>query len=291
MRPTPFEYHRAESLDHALALLAEFGEEGRPLGGGQSLVPMMNLRLARPAHLVDINGLPLDFIEVEGDVLRVGALVRHERYLKEKVIGERFAAFHDAVQWIGHPTIRSRGTIGGSIAHADPSAELPAVAMLYGATIIARSANGERRIAADDFFLGAYMTALEAGEMVVAVEFPLPPAHSAGAFMEISERRSDFATVSVGAQITFSGGSITGARIVATGVELQPIRAIPAEEALSGKPLSACEARAAGRAFAEGIDPISDNVASSEYRRSLAAELTSRAVEKACQRALEAGQE
>jgi len=291
MRPPPFEYHRAESLDHALALLAEFGEDGRPLGGGQSLVPMMNLRLARPAHLVDINGLPLDFMAVEGDVLRVGALVRHERYLNEPVIGERFAAFRDAVQWIGHPTIRSRGTIGGSIAHADPSAELPAVAMLYGATILARSKDGERRIAADEFFLGAYMTALEAGEMVVAVEFPLPPANSAGAFIEISERRSDFATVSVGAQIAFSGETITAARIVATGIELSPIRAGTAEEMLAGKPLTAPEAEAAGRAFAGDVDPVSDNVASSEYRRSLAAELTARAIAKACERALRAGQE
>lgn len=285
MRPTPFQYHRAESLDHALALLAEFGEEGRPLGGGQSLVPMMNLRLARPAHLIDINALPLDAIELVGAALRVGALVRHQRYLDEPVIRERFPAFHDAVHWIGHPTIRRHGTLGGSLSHADPTAELPAVSMLYDATIVAMSTAGERRIAASDFFKGAYTTALEPGEMIVAVEFPMRPEASAGSFTEIAERRGDFATVAVGATIVFSRSTITKAAIVCAGAGLAPIRARDAEDALAGRPLDAPEAAAAGAAFAESVDPVSDHVASADYRRSLIAELTRRAIETACARA------
>lgn len=285
MRPTPFQYHRAESLDHALALLAEFGEDGRPLGGGQSLVPMMNLRLARPAHLIDINALPLDTVEVAGSTLRLGALVRHRRYFDEPVIRDRFPAFYEAVQWIGHPTIRRHGTLGGSLSHADPTAELPAVSMLYDARIVAMSTQGERRIPASEFFKGAYTTALDPGEMIVAVEFPLPPERSAGNFVEIAERRGDFATVSVGVTIAASRGTISEAALVCAGAGLAPIRATKAEDALAGRPLDAPQAASIGRAFADSVDPVSDHVASADYRRSLIAELTRRTIDTACARA------
>ena len=173
MRPAAFQYYKATNLEQALELLAQFGEDGRPLAGGQSLVPMMNLRLARPGHLVDISALPLNGIEVTGSVMRVGALVRHEQYLTDSNIKEHFPAFFEAVHWIGHPTIRRHGTLGGSISHADPTAELPAISLLYDAVMISMSKRGERRIKAADFFAGAFTTTLQPDEMVVDISFPL----------------------------------------------------------------------------------------------------------------------
>lgn len=144
VRPAAFDYHRANSLDHALGLLAELGAEARPLAGGYSLVPMMNLRLARPLHLIDINGLALDCIGREGAVLRIGGLVRHAELLREPLIADTVPLFREAAVHIAHPTVRNRGTVGGSLAHADPTAELPLLAVLYDAAIVAISRGGER---------------------------------------------------------------------------------------------------------------------------------------------------
>lgn len=287
MRPASFEYHRATSLDHALELLHQFGEDGRPIAGGQSLVPMMNFRLARPSHLVDINRLPLGGIEIDGQVLRIGALTRHEAYFNDPLIARHFPAFLDAVHYIGHPTIRRNGSIGGSISHADPTAELPAVAVLHDADIVVRSLEGTRKIKAQEFFLSAYVTAIEPGEMVVALEFPLPAEASTGSFIEQSERSGDFGTASVGVTLEFAGGKITKAAIVCSGADLFPIRAPEVEEFLAGKALADPEALEAGRIFAASIDPVDDHIASADYRRGLIAELTRRAIEAACSRALD----
>ncbi|RUM96197.1 xanthine dehydrogenase family protein subunit M [Pseudaminobacter arsenicus] len=287
MRPASFEYHRATSLDHALELLHEFGEEGRPIAGGQSLVPMMNFRLARPGHLVDINRLPLGGIEIDGQVLRIGALTRHEAYFNDPLIARHFPAFLDAVHYIGHPTIRRNGSIGGSISHADPTAELPAVAVLHDADIVVRSVQGTRKIKAVEFFLSAYVTAIEPGEMVVALEFPLPPSASTGSFIEQSERSGDFGTASIGITLQFAGGKIGKAAMVCSGADLFPIRAPEIEEFLVGKALADPGAAEAGRIFAASIDPVDDHIASADYRRGLIAELTRRAIEAACTRALD----
>lgn len=287
MRPASFEYHRATSLEHALELLAEFGEDGRPIAGGQSLVPMMNFRLARPGHLVDINKLPLNSIESDGKMLRIGALTRHIAYFDNPLIARHFPAFLDAVHYIGHPTIRRNGSIGGSISHADPTAELAAVCVLYDAEIIVRSTAGERRIKATDFFLSAYVTALEPGEMVVGVEFPVPPPSSTGSFVELAERSGDFATASIGVSIEFASGRITKASVVCSGADLVPIRAREAEDFLQGKPLDAAGAAEAAELFAASIDPVDDHIASADYRRGLIGKLTQRAIEAACNRALD----
>jgi carbon-monoxide dehydrogenase medium subunit len=284
MRPTAFEYYKANSLDHALKLLAEHGEDGRPLAGGQSLVPMMNLRLARPQHLVDINGLDLDAIDERGDVLHIGALVRHYQYFPHPLITERFPALLDAVHWIGHPTIRRHGTLGGSIAHADPTAELPAICVLYEAQIVVASVNGKRRIPALDFFLNAYVTAVEPGEMVIGVELPIPAQQSSGAFFELGERRGDFAIAAVGVSIAHDGRVITGASIVCAGAKLTPTRAPEAEAALTGRALNAPESSSVGQIFAQSIAPVSDHAASANYRKGLIAELTTRAIDRACER-------
>jgi CO/xanthine dehydrogenase FAD-binding subunit len=260
---------------------------GRPLAGGQSLVPMMNLRLARPAHLVDIGALALNEIVIREGHLHVGALVRHQQYFESALIARHFPAFRDAVSWIGHPTIRRHGTLGGSISHADPTAELPAMCVLHDATIHVRSQSGARAIAAADFFISAYVTALEPGEMVVGVDFPLPRETATGAFVELGERRGDFAIASVGITIDHDGRVIEKARIVCSGAKLVPLRATEAEAAfLVGKPLSDPTKDEAARLFGAGLSPVHDHAASAAYRKALITQLTERAIACACKRAL-----
>lgn len=287
MRPAPFEYHRAETIEHALELLAAFGDEARPIAGGQSLVPMMNFRLARPSHLVDINRLPHNAIEQTDSILRIGALTRHCQLFDSTLVASRLPALSAAVHYIGHPTIRRNGSIGGSISHADPTAELPASAVLADAEIVVRSSEGERRIGAGEFFLSAYVTALEPGEMVVAVEFPLPSETATGSFIELAERSGDFAVASVGVTIDHSGGSITKAAIVCSGADLVPIRAPEVEAFLLDQRLDAVASEEAGRMFAGSIDPADDHIAPADYRKNLIAELTHRAIRSACAKALE----
>jgi carbon-monoxide dehydrogenase medium subunit len=286
VKPASFQYHRAASLDDALDLLHEFGEEGRPLAGGQSLVPMMNFRLARPSHLIDIGRLPLATIERTGTVLRIGALARHISYFEDPLIARHFPAFLEAVHYIGHPTIRRNGTLGGSISHADPTAELPAVGVLYDGEIVARSKTAERRIKAADFFLGAYVTALEPGEMMVALELPLPAPDSTGSFVELAERRGDFATASVGVTLEYAEGRITRFAMVCSGADLFPVRAGEIEALMTGRPLAHPGAAEAGKRFAATIDPIENHIASADFRRAAIAELACRAIEAACTKAL-----
>ena len=288
MRPTDFEYHKAGDLDHALQLLAEFGEDGRPIAGGQSLVPMMNLRLARPSHLVDITGLGLDAIERSGETVRIGALVRHERYFADPLVTAHFPAFVEGVRAIGHPTIRRNGTIGGSLAHCDPTAELPLLTMLYDGTIVAASARGERRIEATAFFEGAYMTVLEPDEMIVAVELPLPPTGQSSAFVEMAERRGDFAIAACGLALTPAEGRISRAAVAVSGCAQVAMRAPRLEEALDGLALNGADATAAIADYTGTLSPPSDHSASADYRRALIAELLDRALKTACARAMEA---
>lgn len=284
MRPAAFAYVRAEGVAHALALLAEHGEEARPLAGGQSLVPMMNLRLARPEVLVDIDRLPLDRLEIAGGALRIGALVRHARLLADAAVAAPIVA--EAVAEIAHPVIRNRGTAGGSVAHADPTAELALLLVLLDGTVLARSAaGGERRIAAADFFRGAFSTALAPGELVTEIEMALPEGPWGGAFVELSERRGDFAIVAVGAAVALAEGRIREARIACAGATATPVRAPAAEAVLLGAPLATADAAAAGRALAGDRPAFSDIRASAAYRRHLLAVLGRRAVARACARA------
>lgn len=281
MRPSAFEYHRAHTLDEALSLLAEFGEDGRPLAGGQSLVPMMNLRLARPRHLIDINSLPLDRIKLQGNAVHIGALVRHERYFDEPLMVEHFPAFLEAVHWIGHPTIRRHGTLGGSISHADPSAELPAACVLHDAIIIVRSTTGERRIPAADFFISAYVSAVQPGEMVIGVEIPLPRKATTGSFIEVAERVGDFSIAGVGAVLEREGDVVTDAKIVCTGAKLIPFRHREVEQFLIGREVTQSVAEEAGWMLANKVDPVGDHRATSEYRKNLINELTKRTLLRA----------
>jgi len=287
MRPVPFEFHIAENVAHALSLLAEFGEDARPLAAGQSLVPMMNLRLARPEHLIDIAGLDLGNIAAEGRTLRFGALVRHARHLSDPLVAAHLPVLRAGVAHIGHPVIRRNGTLGGSLAHADPTAELPLLCLLHDAEIIAASTTGERRIPAEEFLVGAHVTALEPVELLVAIEIPLPVEHHAGAFLEQSERHGDFAIAACGLLLEHSDGLITRIAICCAGAADVALRARTLEASLVGRPLSGPAAGPDIAGFTASLSPPDNHAAPAEYRRHLLGELIARALARACREAME----
>ncbi len=287
MKPPRFDYHAPESLDEALDLLAESGPDARILAGGQSLVPVLNFRLARPRVLIDINRIPeLAGIEDRGDRLVFGATTRQREIETSDTVARAVPLLHEATRYVAHLPIRTRGTIGGSIANADPAAEDPAVAAALEATMVCRSRRGERRIAAAGFFVDVLTTALEPDEMLVAVEFPKIRENGAGAaFAEISRRDGDFALAGVAAQLVLEGGRVGDARIAACGVAPAPLRFRDAEEILLD---SACEPEAieaAADAVAASADPHDDVHASAVYRRQLASAMARRALNGAHARA------
>ena len=253
------------------------------LAGGQSLIPVMAFRLARPALLVDVNDLPgLDHVAYdEGGALRVGALVRHVTLEREDGLDGAWRALREAVQHVGHYPIRVRGTFGGSIAHADPAAELCVVAAALEADVVLRSSAGERTVPAAEFFVAPFMTALAPGELVVEVRFPPPPPGAHGVFEEFAERSGDFALASVCAAVAFRDGAVAWARIGLGSVAGTPLRAYAAEGVLVGSSGGEAVAAAAADAAAEEADPSSDSHASADYRRHLVAVLVRRAVRRA----------
>ena len=279
MKPPRFDYHAPESLAEALDLLADSGPDARILAGGQSLVPVLNFRLARPQVLIDINRIPeLAGIEDRGDRLVIGAMTRQREIETSDSVARAVPLLHEATRYVAHLPIRTRGTVGGSIANADPAAEDPAVAAALEATMVCRSRRGERRIAAAGFFVDVLTTALEPDEMLVAVEFPGIPDGAGAAFAEISRRDGDFALAGVAAQITVSNGRVSDARIAACGVGPAPMRFRNAEEILldsAGEPETM---DAAADAVAASCDPHDDVHASAAYRRQLAAAMTRRAL-------------
>jgi len=285
MRPYPFQYLRAETLEHALESLAEHGEDARLLAGGQSLVPMMNLRLARPEVLIDIDRLALGEVRVAADRIHVGALARHAAVLANAELASAAPVMAEAIARIGHPTIRRRGTAGGSIAHADPTAEWSVLLLLLDGAVSARSKTGAREIAADDFFDSAFATALVPEEMILGLDFQLPPAPWGGAFLEFAERDGDFAIAAVGASLCLNGETIASARVVLAGAETRPLRARAAENLLLGQAPTAELARAAAAAAVEGLDCLEDLRATASYRRHLFEVLTVDALEAAQRRA------
>ncbi len=282
MKPASFRHLQPASVDEALAMLAEHGADARILAGGQSLVPMMNFRLARPAVLMDINRIAdLAYIRDAGSSLGIGAMTRERAIETSALVKSSAPLIHAATENIAHLPIRSRGTIGGSIANADPAAEYPAAALALDATLVAKSVRGERRIAAADFFQGVLTTALEADEMLTEIVVPKAPAGSGAAFVELSRRHGDFAMAGVGCEIVLSGDSVSGIRLAACGVGAGPVRLKAAEAALLGKTLGKATIVAAARAASAEVDPESDVHASADYRRRLAGVMTKRAVEAA----------
>jgi carbon-monoxide dehydrogenase medium subunit len=279
MKPAPFEYHRPASLAETFDLLDRYGDDGRILAGGQSLVPALNLRLATPRAVIDINRIPdLDAIRVTGEGLVIGALVRQEALERSPLVREHAPLIAAAVPHVGHSAIRARGTIGGSLALADPAAELPACAVALGATIRAGRRGGSRDIAADDFFRGIYTTALAPGEIVTEILLPRPAAGWRWGFEELARRHGDFALAGLAAGVRLASGTVDQLRLVFFGVGPRPVRARRAEAALAGRPADAATLAAAGRALEGDLDPPGDVHGSPALRRHLARVLLSRVV-------------
>jgi aerobic carbon-monoxide dehydrogenase medium subunit len=284
VKPAPFEYHDPRTVDDAVALLARYGDDAKILAGGQSLLPMLNLRLARPAAVVDVNRVAgLDSIAESGGGVRVGALVRQRAF--ERWAATRLPLAAAGLAHVGHAPIRNRGTVAGSIAHADPASELPALLLCLDGAVVARSAAGEREIAAADFFQGPLMTAARADELVIETRWSLPPAGAGWGFHEVARRHGDFALVGVAAVLSVRAGLVERARLALFGAGATPIRARGAEAALTGQRLSPAAIAAAASAAAAEIDPDSDLHATATYRRRVAGTLTTRALADAAARA------
>lgn len=291
MKPAPFTYHRARDAAGAARLLAELGDDAKVIAGGQSLVPMMNFRLARPGHLVDIGGLrELDYVRAQSDgSLRIGALTTHHTVetARDDVLGPGFRVLREAMAWVGHLPIRTRGTVGGSIAHGDTTAEWCLLAVLLDAELTALGPHGPRVIPAAEFFHGFYTTALEPDELLVEITFPAPAPHAA--LTEFAERRGDFAIVSAAVALDLGpdGGAVRGGRVALGGVAPAPVRAPEAEAVLAGGADAAAPAdlfAACADAAAEAADPPDDANGSAAYRRTLIRTLVRRACEEAMAR-------
>ena len=293
MKPAPFKYHAPDTVDEAVGLLADYGYDAKILAGGQSLVATMNFRLAQPAVLIDLNNIPaLSYIQPTRDGgVRVGAMTRQAQVERSALVAEAAPLLRETMPLIAHPQIRNRGTVGGSIAHADPASELPALLVTLRGKVLARSARGERWLDADDFFLGIFTTALEPDEILAEVRFPAMPARSGWAVDEVARRHGDFALVGAAALVELdNGGVCREARLVYFGVGDGPVIARQAIVHLSGKtPTPEAIDEAARIASETDIDPDGDMHATPEFRRRLANVLGRKVLYKAFARA--AGEE
>jgi CO/xanthine dehydrogenase FAD-binding subunit len=288
VKPAAFAYHRPASLEEALALLAEHGGEAKALAGGQSLIPAMNFRLARPKVLVDLDRVAeLRYLRAANGGLAIGAMTRHVELETSVLVARAAPPIAEAMPHVAHPQIRNRGTLGGSLAHADPAAELPAVMVALGATVTARSVRGARAIPAAEFFTGLFATALEPDELVVEASVPALAPRTGTAFLEMARRHGDYALAGVVAVVTLDEAArCRGARVILLSVGEGPVRAARAEAALVGQAPAAEAARAAAEAAAtDDIDPPGDIHATADYRRQLVRVLTRRAVLVAAGRA------
>ena len=283
MKPAPFEYVRPASLDEAIEVL-DAGEGGaKILAGGQSLIPAMNFRLAQPALLVDLADLEelVGIRRRDDGGLWIGAMTRQRTVERSEAVRELAPLVAAAMPWIAHPQIRNRGTIGGSLAHADPAAELPAVMTALHATMVVRGSDGVRRVPARDFFLGLFTIALEPGELLVAVELPAPAQGARHAFEELARRHGDFALAGVAVSLATRGdGAVAEAAIALLGVDDVPVLS-PAAEQLVGRTPNAEAIASVAEETAATLDPPGDIHATPEYRRHLAGVLVRRALERA----------
>jgi carbon-monoxide dehydrogenase medium subunit len=286
LKPPPFEYVAPRTLDEALHELAASDGDAKILAGGQSLIPLLNFRLARPGRLVDLNRIPSLAYVVERDGgLAVGAMTRDATLERDRRVAQHVPLLDEAMGYVGHAAIRARGTIGGNLAHADPAAELPAVAVCLDARLTIAGPRGERHVAAEDFFVGFLTTVLEPDEILIEAWYPSVTAGTGQAWLEFARRHGDFALAGVAVSLTLAGERIDRARIVLTGVGGKPERAREAETLLVGGAVGD-RARAAADTVRSSIDPDADIHASKEYRTHLAGVLTERAIFVAYERAL-----
>lgn len=276
MRPASFEYTRPRSVQELRQALAGNGGERKVLAGGQSLVPMMNFRMAAPAGLIDINGIAdLDYIREDAGTLRIGALARHNQILGSTLVRQRCGVLAQAYEYVAHHTVRNRGTLAGNSCHADPASEMPAVLLALDATFHV-DGPGPRAVAAQDFFMGMYTTAVGSDEFLREIEIPVLPAERRGGFVEVSMRHGDFAICGVCAVVTVRDGRCSDARVAYCGIAEHQFRLTVAEDWLGGRAASAATADGCAELAAASVQPGSDAKASSDYRRQLVRVLTAR---------------
>ena len=287
MIPAAFEYHTPGSIKEATALLARLGDDAKVLSGGQSLIPLMKLRLSSPRHVVDINGIGgLDGVREADGFLRIGALTRESDLEESEVVRTRYPLLHDTCKVIADPLVRNLATVGGNLAHADPANDHPATMLALGAEIVAVGTKGERTIPITAFFTGPFATALRPDEILVEIRIPTPPARSGGAYLKLERKVGDFATAAVAVHIVLSaGGTCDQVGIGLTNVGLTPIKATQAEAALKGKRPDAATIKQAAELAAAAAQPSDDLRGSAEYKKDLVRVLTGRALRRAFERA------
>ena len=287
MYPHSFDYVRPESLDRAVGLLREHGERAKVLAGGQSLIPLMKLRLASPAVLIDLGRIPgLSMLKEDGEFLRIGAMTRHRDFEQTAMVRDRYPLLADVARVLGDPQVRNLGTIGGSIAHADPAGDWGAALLAFDAKVLARGPSGERTIPIDAFFKDTFTTALKAGEILTEVRLPKAGAHAGGAYTKLKRKTGDFATVAAAAQVELDGGGkVMKVRIGLAAVGTTPIRTKHAEDHLKGKPADAAHLAAAAKLAAQEAKPTSDLRGSADYKRAMVEVFARRALERAVERA------
>ena len=286
MKSPKLTYTRAESVEQALELLSEHRDEANILAGGQSLMPTLNMRLSKPDLLIDINRLDaLEGISVEDDMVRIGALTRHTAVLQSPIVAKHLPLIAEAMPHVAHVAVRNRGTFGGSIALADPAAELPACALALNATIVVESVRGQRHVGAGDFFKGLFETGREPDEMLTEIQIPCQSPQSFHAFMELSRRQGDFAIAGVACSAKIGEETVTDARLVYFASEDRPTLASNAAAAIAGKPWSADSRSSAIAALSKDLDPMDNLQGSAEFKLHLQRVLTGRVLDCAIERA------
>jgi carbon-monoxide dehydrogenase medium subunit len=287
MIPPAFEYVRPNTLPEAIAFLQQFGDDAKILSGGQSLIPMMKFRLARPSHLIDINRISgLSYIKEEGGYLKIGGLVREAELEDSALIRQKYPILFDTSRVIADPQVRNMATLAGNLAHGDPANDHPATMMALGAEVVAVGSQGERVIPVNGFFITLFTTDLQHDEIVTEIRIPIPPPRSGGAYLKLERKVGDFATAAVAAQVTVDeGGICQKAGIALTNVGATPIKAAKAEEFLQGKTLDEASITQAAQLAAEAAQPSSDLRGPEEYKRGMVKELTRRALMRAYERA------
>jgi carbon-monoxide dehydrogenase medium subunit len=284
-----FQYESPGSLSEAISLLNKYGDEAKILSGGHSLIPMMKLRFATPGYLIDINGIPgLSDIREENGVVRLGALVREAALEESEFLAKHFPIFGDVTKLIADPQVRNMGTIGGNLAHGDAANDHPAVMLALRATVVITGAEGEREVPIDEFFFGFYMTAVQQGEILTEIRFPVPAKGSGSAYHKLERKVGDYATSGAAVQLTIGeGGVVTYAGIGLTNVNPVPLRAERSEQALLGKPLTEETIELAAQYASEDCNPSADLRGSEEYKRHVTGVLVKRMIRKAAERAMQ----
>jgi carbon-monoxide dehydrogenase medium subunit len=287
MIPPAFEYLRPNTIPEAIALLQQHGEDAKILSGGQSLIPMMKLRIARPGYLIDINRISgLSYIKEEGGFLKIGGLTREAELESSPVIRAKYPILLDTAHVIADPQVRNLATVAGNLAHGDPANDHPATMLALGAQVVATGSHGERIIPIEEFFLSLFSTALQPGEILTEIRIPVPPARSGGAYFKLERKVGDFATAAVAAQVTAdANGAAQNVGIALTNVGPTPIKAKKAEDFLRGKKLDEANMRQAAQLAADDAQPSSDLRGPAEYKKGLVKELAKRALSRAAERA------